>query len=132
MFFAVDGNDSTKCVDTGSFCQQGDTRTFESTYFLSSEEVDNWTLSKVQGQGPEVPTSTNNWDNDEQPDESASTENDDGGGEGVSDCVRNWKAAQTDTKKRAMARSDARGLPAGKLPTTRTRTRRVSYPCTHG
>ncbi|RXW12166.1 hypothetical protein EST38_g13691 [Candolleomyces aberdarensis] len=108
MFFAIDGNDSTKRVDMGSFRQQGDMRIFESTYFVPSAEVDEWTLSQVQGRGPEVPTSDGNWDDDEeQPDES-SNHNDVHEGE-VSDCTRNWKAAQTDTKKRAMGIFDETG-----------------------
>jgi hypothetical protein len=112
MFFAVDGNDSTKRVDMGSFRQQGDTRIFSSDYFVPSSEVDEWTLSQVQGRGPEVPAvpevPTGGWDDDEEPTDDPSNHNDTNEGE-VSECVRNWKAAQSDTKKRVMGIFDETG-----------------------
>ncbi|PPR04386.1 hypothetical protein CVT24_013215 [Panaeolus cyanescens] len=123
VLMAIDGNDSTKRMGTVGVRQVADVRVYECDYFIPTEEVDRWTLADVRAsKGPEVPNESNDddglWDDDET---SADPSNDekipnplsDGVDAKVSECVRNWKAAQTDSKKRAMGMFEETGWFAG-------------------
>lgn len=97
-------------MDTG-FRQQGDTRVFHSDFFVPVSEVDSFKLEDIRVKGPEVPL----FDEDEG--EEKGEEVDLEGGEerkskaldGITECVRNWKAAQADSKKRTMEMFDESG-----------------------
>ncbi|PPQ84634.1 hypothetical protein CVT24_007189, partial [Panaeolus cyanescens] len=126
ILMALDGNDSTKRVDVAGFRQQGDTRTFESDYFIPQEEVDTWNLANFKGRGPEVPqdpdrdtnihqtvpdNDNDSWDTDSD-DEHVSHDVDASplGGKSTTDsCVKNWKAARDDAKKRVLGMFDETG-----------------------
>jgi hypothetical protein len=107
---ALDGNNSAKRVDTG-FRQAGDTRVFKSSRFLEPEEVDKFKLEDIRVKGPEVPPPPPLFEEEED----GSEVPDSAGGSGseskleVGDCVKNWKAAQSDNKKRVMDMFDETG-----------------------
>ncbi|KAJ3514979.1 hypothetical protein NMY22_g14574 [Coprinellus aureogranulatus] len=105
ILMSLDGNNSAKRVDTG-FRQAGDIRQFSSSYWIDEGEVDKFKLEDIRVKGPEVPSEPL-FEEDEK----------DEGDEGVassqeveaSECVRNWKAAQSDSKKRVMEMFDESG-----------------------
>ncbi|TEB39060.1 hypothetical protein FA13DRAFT_1619949 [Coprinellus micaceus] len=102
----IDGNSSTKRVDTG-FRQQGDTRKFSSDFFLEVEEVDKLTLkdirvSESESKGPEVPLFDDEQEREDEPEDEPAQPVRSGKPSEISDCVRNWKAAQSDSKKRTL------------------------------
>lgn len=129
---AMDGNNSAKRV-VQAFHQEGDMRVFSSTYFLDVPEVDECALTNMPVTGPEVlPVRAKDaeaphtvekepedmWESDEENGEPG-----DGRGDGeeqptangelgkqVSDCVKNWKAAQSDSKKKVMDMFDETGI----------------------
>ena len=93
--FAIDGNDSLKRVAHIGSRDVGDTRCFtDSDYYIPSEEVDQWAR--------EVKSGADGSEDDDV--ETADSVGEQGSFEGeVSDpgpCANNWKAAQSDSKKR--------------------------------
>ncbi|KAJ3504277.1 hypothetical protein NMY22_g17977 [Coprinellus aureogranulatus] len=121
VLMAIDGNESAKRVDNG-FRMAGDTRMFSSSYFIPNSEVDECALSKLREQGTESDGQTLFEDEAEA----------EGEGEGeetkgeipdssnsstlesttvtASECVKNWKAARSDNKKRVMGMFDETGM----------------------
>ena len=93
--YAIDGNDSLKRVACIGLRNIGDTRCFvDSDYYIPSEEVDQWAR--------EVKSRAGGSENDDVEIED-NTEEQGGSGDGGSDlgpCANNWKAAQSDSKKR--------------------------------
>ncbi|KAF6756492.1 hypothetical protein DFP72DRAFT_1066840 [Ephemerocybe angulata] len=104
---ALDGNNSAKRV-SNSFRQTGDTRVFLSSYWIDEPEVDKFKLEDIRTKGPEVPTLRDTvWD--EEGDEGSVEDATVDKKSEVTDCVKNWKAAQVDSKKRAMDMFDETG-----------------------
>jgi hypothetical protein len=94
--YAIDGNDSLKRIARVGAREVGDTRCFlDSDYFIPSEEVDEWAGEVRSGCSTgedgleDVPS-----DNNEEPDPADGDNSDQG------PCANNWKAAQSDSKKR--------------------------------
>lgn len=124
-----DGNDSAKRMDLREFRQQGDMRQFQSNYYIPREEVDQWALSKVRAlpRGPEVPAPEDDglWEDDddtpfvahtveleeEEPQAVRDPEPDAQKAQiaEVAECVNNWKAAQSDSRKRVVGMFDETG-----------------------
>ncbi|PPQ79249.1 hypothetical protein CVT24_007507 [Panaeolus cyanescens] len=117
VLLAIDGNDSTKRMGPVGLRQVADGRVYECDYFIPNEEVNQWTLSDVRAaKGPEVPEDDDGDDNlweDEDDDEKIPNASPDGVDTKVSECVRNWKAAQSDSKKRTMGMFEETGWFAG-------------------
>ncbi|KAF6754506.1 hypothetical protein DFP72DRAFT_1068533 [Ephemerocybe angulata] len=109
VLMSVDGNNSARRVDS-RFRKAGDTRHFSSDYFLDPVEVDKFKLEDIRSTGPEVPPPAlfeEDKDGDvegEGEDESAVKADLE-----ISECVKNWKAAQSDNKKRVMDMFDETG-----------------------
>ena len=94
----MDGNNSTKRVDTG-FRQQGDTRTFNSDFFLEVSEVDKFKLEDIRVKGPEVPLFDEDVGIEDKSEEDGDgTVSSETGKGSITECVKNWKAAQVDSK----------------------------------
>ena len=94
--YAIDGNDSLKRIARVGARDIGDTRCFsESDYFIPSEEVDQW-AGEVSSGGPtrEEDFEDRTSDDAEEQDPPDSEDSDQG------PCANNWKAAQSDSKKR--------------------------------
>ena len=93
--FAVDGNDSLKRIARIGSRDVGDKRCFsDSDYYIEAEEVDQW--AREARSMPSVEASD---------DDSEANGNDvvgqaDSSGVDPSPCANNWKAAQSDSKKR--------------------------------
>lgn len=92
--FAVDGNDSLKRIARIGSRDVGDRRCFTtSDYYIPAEEVDEWARETRSALTVEVSDDDNEGD-------------DDGVGPGQNErvnpgpCANNWKAAQSDSKKR--------------------------------
>ena len=95
--FAVDGNDSLKRIARIGSRDIGDTRCFsDSDYYIPAEEVDEW-AKETRSMLP-VEVGDNNGDDNNDSDGVA--EHGDSGGGNPSPCANNWKAAQSDSKKR--------------------------------
>lgn len=93
--YAIDGNDSLKRVARIGSRNIGDTRCFsESDYYIPSEEIDQWAR--------EVKSQTNALvDDDVETEDSVEEQGGlEGGGPDPGPCANNWKAAQSDSKKR--------------------------------
>ncbi|KAF6757867.1 hypothetical protein DFP72DRAFT_1108913 [Ephemerocybe angulata] len=103
ILMALDGNNSAKRV-ANSFRQTGDSRVFLSSYWVDEPEVNKFKLDEIRTtRGPLVPSSDAVWDGDlAEEDEKANVGD-------VPECVKNWKAAQTDAKKRALDMFDETG-----------------------
>jgi hypothetical protein len=90
--FAIDGNDSLKRIARIGSRDVGDLRCFsDSDYFIPAEEVDEWA-------GETESTLEVNSDDDNSGGDEIERDNDGGGSPGP--CANNWKAAQSDSKKR--------------------------------
>jgi hypothetical protein len=94
--YAIDGNDSLKRIARVGAREIGDTRCFsDSDYYIPSEEVDEW--------AGEVRSGCSTREDDLEDDPSDSNEEQDPVDGETSDqgpCANNWKAAQSDSKKR--------------------------------
>ena len=93
--YAIDGNDSLKRIASVGSRDVGDTRCFtDSDYYIPSEEVDQW-AKEVKSRGRDE----ENLDIETEEDEEGR-----GGVEGEGSdpgpCANNWKAAQSDSRKR--------------------------------
>lgn len=117
---SLDGNDSAKRMKVLSFRNVGDTRTFQSDNFIPPDEADGWARDRTLTRGPEVPLADgkDSWEDvDEMLTENVQDVEPAGEGEQparkdgeISNCVKNWKAAQTDgKKKRAIGMFDETG-----------------------
>ena len=94
--YAIDGNDSLKRIARVGARDIGDTRCFsDSDYYIPSEEVDQWAgevRSRCSTGEHDSEDDTSNDDEEQDP------ANDEGSVQGP--CANNWKAAQSDSKKR--------------------------------
>ncbi|KAK7696630.1 hypothetical protein QCA50_001288 [Cerrena zonata] len=121
-FVIYDGNDSLKRIAKVGDRQVADARVFTDTdYFLTREFVDQYAneVPRRQTKAPPVHANTDDED-DPEPDETAEPDDDPGGdptdGSGQNDdetadpCVKNWKAAAEDSKKRSWGIFDENGL----------------------
>ena len=94
--YAIDGNDSLKRIARIGSRDIGDTRCFlDSDYYIPSEEVDQWAREvKSRGHAEE--------DGDDDGEDGDDEERGplDGEGSDPGPCASNWKAAQSDSKKR--------------------------------
>jgi len=92
--FAVDGNDSLKRIARIGSRDVGDRRYFTtSDYYIPAEEVDEW--ARETRTAPPVEAS----DDDEGDGDDAAGPGEDGHVD-PGPCANNWKAAQSDSKKR--------------------------------
>jgi len=93
--YAIDGNDSLKRVARVGSRDVADTRCFtDSDYYIPSEEVDQWAREvKSRGQDEEDLDA----EMEEGGEERGSPEDE---GSDPGPCANNWKAAQSDSKKR--------------------------------
>ena len=92
--YAIDGNDSLKRIARIGAREVGDTRCFlDSDYYILPEEVDEW-AGEVRPAPREEDLEENVSDNGEEPDPTDGEDPDQG------PCANNWKAAQSDSKKR--------------------------------
>ncbi|KAF6741184.1 hypothetical protein DFP72DRAFT_995472 [Ephemerocybe angulata] len=102
ILMSLDGNNSAKRVDT-RFRKAGDMRIYTSDYFLDNSEVDKFKLEDIPAfSGPSF--SDTDVVSIAHEDDSASQSQAE-----VAECVKNWKAAQSDNKKRAMDMFDETG-----------------------
>jgi hypothetical protein len=93
--YAIDGNDSLKRIARIGSRNIGDTRCFlDSDYYIPSEEVDKW-AGEVKSRGHAEEDADDDWKDDEE--ERGPL---DGEGSDPGPCANNWKAAQSDSKKR--------------------------------
>jgi hypothetical protein len=116
----MDGNDSLKRIRTTGQRQTADIRVFsESDYFLPREEVDkfaNEVRGRVSVKANPVPSDDqDDWEDvmDDVPISSEDTGGDptDGAGHLAADgCVHNWKAAQSDSKKKSWEIFEENGI----------------------
>ena len=94
--YAMDGNDSLKRIARVGSREIGDTRCFtHSDYYILPEEVDQWAeevRSESSAGEEEVEDRTNE---DDKKSDSTNGQNSEQG-----PCANNWKAAQSDSKKR--------------------------------
>ena len=94
--YAMDGNDSLKRIARVGSREIGDTRCFtHSDYYILPEEVDQWAEevgSESSAGEEEVEDKTNE---DDKKSDSTNVQNSE---QGL--CANNWKAAQSDSKKR--------------------------------
>ena len=90
--YAIDGNDSLKRIARVGAREICDTRCFsDSDYYIPSEEVDQWAGEVGSGSSREEDLEDNPSDNGEEQDVESSDQG---------PCANNWKAAQSDSKKR--------------------------------
>ncbi|RXW14344.1 hypothetical protein EST38_g11508 [Candolleomyces aberdarensis] len=97
LLMAMDGNDSQKRMDHDN---AGDVREYKSDYWIPLVEADRWAR---------VTRDDEDW---EDVDDHAMLGLDDGDGSDdakLKDCVKNWKAAQADSKKRVLGIFDESG-----------------------
>lgn len=100
--YAIDGNDSLKRIARVGSREIGDTRCFsDSDYYIPSEEVDQW-AGEVKFK-PHEEEGTNGKDGEEH-----NIISDSGSDPGP--CATNWKAAQSDSKKRMWGVFEETGL----------------------
>ena len=93
--YAIDGNDSLKRIARIGSRDVGDTRCFlESDYYIPSEEVDQW-AGEVKSRGHAEADADDDGKNDEEEQGPLDSKGPDPG-----PCANNWKAAQSDSKKR--------------------------------
>jgi len=93
--FAVDGNDSLKRIARIGSRDVSDRRVFsDSDYYIPTEEVDEW----AREGGPTCPAGIGGDDSNEG--NGLPEQSDDGDGADHGPCANNWKAAQSDSKKR--------------------------------
>jgi len=93
--FAVDGNDSLKRIARIGSRDVGDTRCFSnSDYYIEAEEVDQWAREVRSMPSAEVS------DDDGEADGNDVVGQGDDSGVDPGPCANNWKAAQSDSKKR--------------------------------
>ena len=93
--FALDGNDSLKRIVRISSRDVGDTRCFSgSDYYIPAEEVDKWARGTGSAPSAEVASDDDNDNNGN------IAEQDENGVVDPGPCANNWKAAQSDSKKR--------------------------------
>ena len=93
--YALDGNDSLKRIARVGARGIGDTWCFSnSDYYIPSEEVDQWAGEVRSGSSREEDLEDSLSDNGEEQDQ-ANVESSNQG-----PCANNWKAAQSDSKKR--------------------------------
>ena len=91
--YAIDGNDSLKRVARIGSRNIGDTRCFvDSDYYIPSEEVDQWAREATSGTDD---LEDGNMETEGNVEEHGSVEDPNRG-----PCANNWKAAQSDSKKR--------------------------------
>ncbi|RXW11468.1 hypothetical protein EST38_g14387 [Candolleomyces aberdarensis] len=91
---AMDGNDSQKRMkDKG---MAGDVREFKSDYMIPLPEVDVWTHTQLESNEEVMATGNSAESNEEVLATDDSAEDDT-----VKECVKNWKAAQSDSQKKA-------------------------------
>ena len=94
--FAVDGNDSLKRIAQIGSRDVGDTRCFSnSDYYIPAEEVDEWARETRSTLSAEASGDDGDGDGN-----SDVAEQGDGVGVDPGPCANNWKAAQSDSKKR--------------------------------
>ncbi|KAI9063698.1 hypothetical protein FKP32DRAFT_1676382 [Trametes sanguinea] len=115
----MDGNNSLKRLATTGKRSTGDTRTFESDYFLPRDFVDRYAhevKSRQKQPHANVPRRGDRSDDDDD-DESETDDAADGGGDPTdgkpdapSPCASNWKAAAADEKKRMWGIFDETGI----------------------
>jgi len=92
--YAIDGNDSLKRIARVGAREVGDTRCFsDSDYYIPSEEVDQW-AGEVRSRHDVREDSEDEASNDEGQDPTNNENTNQGA------CANNWKAAQSDSKKR--------------------------------
>jgi Kyakuja-Dileera-Zisupton transposase len=114
--FAMDGNDSAKRM-ANSFRRDADTRVFDSNYFVPVSEADEWDLVRLRSRvpvqapvvdepekGPAVPVEDDGWETDNEGDDKEAVSSNAAG-----TYVKNWKAAQKDSKKRSLGIFDETG-----------------------
>lgn len=101
---SVDGNNSSKHV-ASEFQQAGDIRQFFSSYWMEIPEVNKFKPEDIHVKGPEVPPPPPLFDEEEAKEMGRDDEPSQQKTE-ISECVRNWKAAQTDSKKHVMEKFD--------------------------
>ena len=102
--FALDGNDSLKRIACIGSRDTGDLRCFsDGDYYIPAEEVDEW--ARETGSALSVEANTNN----DEGDGSDVVEEDKNGGTDPNPCT-NWKAAQSDSKKRMWGIFEETGL----------------------
>ena len=119
---AMDGNNSLKRLATRGDRKDGDARDFESDYFLSREYVEQF-ANEVKASNPKRHREVRSLDQDSGSEDEDGTDGDDAaqGGDptdGIEDtvansvdhCVKNWKAAAADEKKRSWAIFDETGI----------------------
>lgn len=94
--YAIDGNNSLKRIARIGSREVGDARCFsDSDYFIPSEEVDGWAGEVGSEQSPgEDDLEGDASDDGEDRDRTDGEDSDQG------PCANNWKAAQSDSKKR--------------------------------
>jgi hypothetical protein len=93
--YAIDGNDSLKRIARVGAREVGDTRCFsDSDYYIPSEEVDQWAGEVRSGSSREEDLEEGTSDDGEEQDHVDGESSDQG------PCANNWKAAQSDSKKR--------------------------------
>ena len=96
--FAVDGNDSLKRIARIGSRDVGDTRCFSnSDYYIPAEEVDEW-ARETRSALPAGADSDN--DDSDGGNDGDTAEQGDNTGVDPGPCANNWKAAQSDSKKR--------------------------------
>jgi hypothetical protein len=94
--FAVDGNDSLKRIARIGSRDIGDTRCFsDSDYYIPTDEVDQWAR-----EARSMPTVEVSDDGSEDDGDDDTVGQDDNRGADPGPCANNWKAAQSDSKKR--------------------------------
>ena len=106
--YAINGNDSLKRIARVGTREIGDTRCFsDSDYYISSEEVDQWAGEVRSAGSREEDLEDSSSDNEEGQDQMNVESSDQG------PCANNWKAAQSDSKKRMWGVFAETGLFAG-------------------
>jgi Kyakuja-Dileera-Zisupton transposase len=117
----MDGNDSLKRIRTIGQRQTADIRVFsESDYFIPREEVDKF-ANEVRGRVSVKSNAVSSDDHQEEwedvaddipinPEDSGGDPTDGTGNLVIDGCVNNWKAAQSDSKKRSWEIFDENGL----------------------
>jgi Kyakuja-Dileera-Zisupton transposase len=129
----MDGNDSAKRMDLSGGREVGDPRVFHSDYFIPNDEVNEMAWDSLRSKakaagaalppddpptgptpaavGPEVadiPNSSSEFDDGLEGDDVEEVRNAPLK-DATADCTKNWKATQSDAKKRAMQMFDETG-----------------------
>lgn len=96
LLLAIDGNDSPKRLkDKGA----GDQREYNSDYFIPLAEVNEWDIHKETRPSLELsPAAEGDWEDVDKENEGD-----------PKDCVKNWKAAQSDSQKKVLGIFDESG-----------------------